>query len=47
MDYNTRRCLTCGDPSCDHLDRPLRYVLRPWVRHYLLSKLAVLSKGWR
>lgn len=45
MHYDTRDCLTCGHPTCDHV--PLRYVLRPWVRHYLLSKLAVLSKGWR
>jgi hypothetical protein len=44
---DTRRCVVCGHPACDHLDRPLRYVLRPWLQHYLLGKARVLSRGWK
>jgi hypothetical protein len=44
---DTRRCVQCGQPSCDHLDVPMRYPLRAAVRHYLLEKIRVMSRGWR
>lgn len=47
MDYDTRRCTTCGLPSCDHAAGPPRYALKTAMRHYLIEKIRVLSKGWR
>ena len=42
---DTRRCLECGSPNCDHV--PLRYALRAAVKHYLIGKARILSRGWR
>lgn len=47
MLYDTRRCMRCGQPACDHAAGPPRYALKAAVRHYLAEKIRVLSKGWR
>jgi len=39
--------VVCAYPAVDHLDVPMRYPLKAAVRHYLLEKIAVMSKGWR
>lgn len=48
---DTRRQNCCGMPACDHhfdADTPvMRYPLKAAVRHYLLEKMAILSRGWR
>lgn len=44
---DTSRCMQCDCPDCDHVDQPLRYVLKASMRHYLLGKIAILSRGWR
>lgn len=37
---DTRRCIRCGAPNCDHI--AIRYPLRAAMRHYLLRKARII-----
>lgn len=37
---DTRRCIICGSPACDHL--AIRYPLRAAMKHYLFGKARIM-----